>query len=316
MLAFKNCITYHFQPPKGFTAEQLNQALAAHPFTPCGSQELSRSGWSAPAMCIEGMVLDSHGILLIALEQEDRILPPAAVRQQLEEKVATIEAEQSRKVYRKERLQLKDEVIFNMLPRSFTKSRVTHAIICPARGLIHVDAASHKRAEDLLNRLREALGSLVVKLPQTKQPVDKVMTDWLQGSTMPNQLVLEDQCELRDPMTESGKISIKGQDLLSEEITAHLIGGYVVKRLALEWCEAYRFVLHEDLSLHRLQLVDEYRDSIDAEAPEDQQAALDEQVWRWGTQLSQITKELFQAFGGNADPDVFELQQEQDGEAA
>lgn len=316
MLAFKNCITYHFQPPKGFTAEQLNQALAAHPFTPCGSQELSRSGWSAPAMCIEGMVLDSSGFLLIALEQEERILPPAAVRQQLEEKVATIEAEQSRKVYRKEKLQLKDEVVMDMLPRSFTKSRTTHAIICPAQGLIHVDAASHKRAEDLLNQLRKALGSLNVRLPNTLHSPDKVMTSWLLGEAMPGQWVLEDECELRDPMTEGGKINAKGQDLLSDEITAHITGGYVVKRLALEWAQQYRFVLHEDLSIHRLRLSDECRQELDENTPEDMQAALEADVWRWGVELARLNKELIVALGGDANPETSELKQEQDGVAA
>lgn len=313
---FKNVITYHFQPAAGFTAEHLNQALAEHPFTPCGSQELSRQGWSAPSEQIEGMVLDSHGILLIALKQEERILPPSSVRQQLDERVAIIEAEQCRKVYRKEKLQLKDEVVMDMLPRSFTRSRVTHALICPQQRLIHVEASSHKRAEDLLNRLREALGSLTVRLHQTLISPDKVMTRWLQGEAMPGEWVLEDECELRDPMTEGGKIVAKGQDLLSDEITAHIEGGYLVKRLALKWCQAYRFVLHEDLSLHRLRMVDEYREQLDADTPEDEQAALETEVWRWGMQLSQLNKELIDAFGGHADPEAFDLEQQKDGEAA
>lgn len=316
MFAPKNVITYNFEPPADFTSEHLDQSLAEHPFTPCGRQELSRSGWTAPASCVEGMVLDSHGILLIALKYEERVLPAAAVRERLEEKVSIIEAEQSRKVYRKEKLQLKEEVLMDMLPHAFPKSRITYALVCPGQRLIHIEASSHKRAEDLLNRLREALGSLVVKLPQTKISPDKVMTSWLQGEAMPQVWALEDECELRDPMTEGGKIVAKGQDLLSDEITAHLEGGYVVKRLALEWNKMVRFVLHEDLSLHRLRLSDEYREQLDAETPEDVQAALETSVWRWGVQLSQLNKEIIQAMGGHTDDESFELKQEQDGVAA
>lgn len=313
---FKNVITYQFAPPAGFTAEHLDQALAQHPFIPCGSQELSHSGWAAPAECVEGTVLDSHGILLIALKQEERIVPAATVRQQLDEKVALIEAEQSRKVYRKEKLQLKDEIMMDLLPRSFTKQRVMFALVCPEQRLIHIEATSHKRAEDLLNRLRGALGSLVVRLPQTNISADKMMTTWLQGSDMPKAFALEDECELRDPMTEGGKIVAKGQDLLSDEITAHLEGGYLVKRLALEWSQMLRFVLHADLSIHRLRLSDEYREQLDAETPEDAQAALEASVWRWGVELARLNKELIGAFGGDANPDNFELKQEQDGVAA
>ncbi|SDZ95840.1 recombination-associated protein RdgC [Marinobacterium iners] len=314
MFAPKNIVTY--QAANLPTVDTLEQALQEHPFTPCGSQELSRSGWAAPADCIEGMVLDSHGFLLIALKHEERVLPPQSVREQLNEKVALIEAEQGRKVYRKEKLQLKDEVIMDMLPRSFTRSRITYALICPKQGLIHVDTPSHKRAEDLLNNLRAALGSLNVKLPQTKLSADKVMTGWLHSESMPNGWALEDECELRDPMTEGGKISVEGQDLLSEEITAHLAGGYVVKRLALEWQQQVRFVLHADLSLHRLRLSDEYRERLNAEAPEDAQAALETSVVRWGLEMARLTQELIETLGGHPDEEPFKLQQEQDGVAA
>lgn len=313
---FKNVITYQWQPPAGFTADHLDRALAQHPFTPCGSQELSRSGWTAPAECVDGMVLDSHDIFLIALKHEERIVPPATVRQQLDEKVATIEAEHSRKVYRKEKLQLKDDIMMDLLPRSFTRQRVMFALVCPEQHLIHVDSSSHKRAEDLLIQLREALGSLVVRLPQTNISADKMMTTWLQGSDMPKAFALEDECELRDPMTKGGKINAKGQDLLSDEITAHITGGYLVKRLALEWAQQYRFVLHEDLSIHRLRLSDEYREHLDEQKPEDAQAALEADVWRWGVELARLNKELIEALGGDASSDPFELKQEQNGVAA
>lgn len=316
MFAPKNVITYQFDPVGILSPEYLDRMLAEHPFTPCDSQELCRSGWTSPASCVEGMVLDSHGILLIALKHEERHLPAVAVRERLEEKVSLIEAEQSRKVYRKEKLQLKDEVVMDMLPHAFPKSRITYALIHPDQCLIHVDASSHTRAEDLLNKLREALGSLVVKLPRTKISADKVMTSWLQGDAMPQGWALEDECELRDPMTEGGKITAKGQDLLCDEISAHLEAGMLVKRLALEWQQMLRFALHEDLSIHRLRLSDEYREQPDAETPEDERAVLETEVVRFGLELARLHKELIEAFGGHPDEEPYQLKQEQDGVAA
>ncbi|GAA0683763.1 recombination-associated protein RdgC [Marinobacterium maritimum] len=299
MLWFRNLIFYRFEPPAGLTQEHLEQALAEHPFTPCGSQELSRSGWSQPINEAEEMlVFSSNGFLLINLMQEERILPASVVREQLDAKVALIEAEQSRKVYRKEKLQLKDEVVLDLLPRSFTRRRRTEAILMPQQGWILVNASSHKRAEDLLNQLREALGSLVVKLPQTRVSADKVMTSWLQGESMPQGWALEDECELRDPMTEGSKISAKGQDLLCDEISAHLEAGMLVKRLALEWQQQIRFVLHEDLSLHRVRLSDEYREQLDAETPEDVLAARDTELARMGLEYARLLPEVLEAFGG------------------
>ncbi|MBA4501949.1 recombination-associated protein RdgC [Marinobacterium marinum] len=299
MLWFRNLIFYRFEPPAGLTQEHLQQALAEHPFTPCGSQEMNRSGWSQPVKEAEEMlVFSSNGFLLINLLQEERILPASVVREQLDEKVALIETEQARKVYRKEKLQLKDDVIMDLLPRSFTRRRRIEAILMPQQGWILINTSSHKQAEELLNQLRQVLGSLTVKLPQTQLSADKVMTAWLQGEGMPQGWALEDECELRDPMNEGSKISVKGQDLLCDEISAHLEAGMQVKRLALEWQQQVRFVLHEDLSLHRLRLSDEYREQLDAEMPEDILAARDTELARMGLEFARLLPEVLHAFGG------------------
>ncbi len=85
------------------------------------------------------------------------------VRDALKEKVDEIEAEQMRKVYKKERDQLKDEIVQAFLPRAFIRKSGTFAAIAPKQGLILVDSASAKKAEDLLSTLREAIGSLPVR---------------------------------------------------------------------------------------------------------------------------------------------------------
>jgi recombination associated protein RdgC len=299
MLWFRNAIVYRFEPTPGFTPEHLTEALSAHPFTPCGSQELSRSGWSAPVSeANEMLVFSSNGFMLVNLLQEERILPASVVREALDERVALIETEQSRKVYRKEKLQLKDEVILDLLPRSFTRRRRTHALLMPQQGWLLVDASSHKRAEELLNQLRQALGSLRVQRVQTQVQPDKIMTGWVRGETMPQGWALEDECELRDPMTEGSKISVKGQELLCDEIGAHIETGMLVKRLALEWQQQIRFVLHEDLSLHRLRLCDEYRDQLEADTPEEVLAARDSELARMGLEYARLLPELIEAFGG------------------
>lgn len=310
MFAPKNIIAYTVTglPP----VQDLEAALREHIFKPRGASEYSRSGWAEPVPDLFGeqtLVIDSSGMLLITLKEQEADLKGSVVREALDERAAKIEAEQSRKVYRKEKLQLKDEVILDMLPRAFNKTRTTNALINPTGGYIFIDASSHAKAENLLNQLRHALGSLKVALIQTMHPAGMVMTTWLRGASMPKAFALEDECMLIDPMAEAGRITAKGQDLLSDEITAHIAGGYIVKRLALEWCQAYRFVLHTDLSIHRLRMVDEYRDRLDAETPEDAHEAIITDVWRWNVELTQLTNELIAAFGGSD----YQLAQETDG---
>ena len=45
---FKNLQVYRFTRPFELTAEQLETQLEACAFTPCGSQDISRFGWTRP----------------------------------------------------------------------------------------------------------------------------------------------------------------------------------------------------------------------------------------------------------------------------
>ena len=53
---------------------------------------------------------------IVALKREDKVLPGAVVRDLLAEKVAAIEAAEARNVGRKEKLELKEQIIDDLLP--------------------------------------------------------------------------------------------------------------------------------------------------------------------------------------------------------
>lgn len=301
MLWFKNAVWYRFTPDDTFGQESLEQALEGKPFTPCSRHELKRVGWSSPtAGLTDSPLFVSNGFMLICLQQEERILPSSVVRDALNERVEKIEQEEGRKVYRKERATLKDEVTFELLPRAFTRRRPTHALISPSQGWILVDASSLARAEQLLTELREALGSLRVRLPEVQHSPAATLSAWLrQDPPPPGGFALEQECELRDSLAdEKGLIRIKGQELTCAEIIAHLESGMQVSRLALCWEEQIRFLLHEDLTLHRLRLTDEYRDQLAEQAPEEELAALDADVTQLGLEFTRLIPQLLKAFGG------------------
>ena len=122
---FKNIRAYRLTSPFDLSAEQLGEQLAQRGFLPCAKSQALSLGW-VPALGEESgeLVHAAGGRLLLKLKREEKLLPSTVVREQLEEKVAAIEAEQARKVYRKERLSLKDEIVQDCLPRAFTRSAV------------------------------------------------------------------------------------------------------------------------------------------------------------------------------------------------
>ena len=109
---FKNIRAYRLTSPFDLSAEQLGDKLAQRAFEPCAKSQALSLGW-VPALGDESTELahSAGGRLLIKLKREEKLLPSTVVREQLEEKVAVIEQEQGRKVYRKERNTLKDEII-------------------------------------------------------------------------------------------------------------------------------------------------------------------------------------------------------------
>ena len=160
---FKNLQVYRFTKPCELRAEALHDMLAEHAFVPCGSQDLNRSGW-VPPLGRHGseFVHATAGYLMICLKRQDKLLPSAVVNEELEEKALAIEESESRKLARKEKQSLKEEIMFSLLPKAFTRSSLQFAYISPKHNLLVVDASSDKRAEELLSELRDAVGSLSV----------------------------------------------------------------------------------------------------------------------------------------------------------
>jgi recombination associated protein RdgC len=296
---FKNILIYRFTPDADFSEQHLENALLTKPFVPCGRQELKRQGWVSPSSFSESPVFVSNGMYLISLLQEERILPASVIKDELQVKVSKIEQDEARKVYRKEKDQLKDEIILELLPRAFSKRSATRALIMPQLGWIFVDAGSFKRAEDLLNSLREVLGTLKVKPLTVNQAPASVLSLWVQDEDqISTGFAVEDECELRDTSAEGGVIRVKGQNLFSDEIRAHLATDMQVTRLALTWQDQLSFMIYSDLSLHRLKLTDQYQEQLQQDSPEDEKAFFDAQLNQMGLELSNLMPSLIASFGG------------------
>jgi len=294
---FKNLRAYRLAAPFDLSPEHLDRQLVAKVFTPCAKSSAQSQGWVAPLG--EGYPL-AHGAarrLLLCMKREEKVLPATVVRELLEMRIAVIETEQARKVYRRERLELRDEIVRDCLPRAFTRSALCHACIDQPGNWLFVDAASANRAEELLNLLRESLGSLPVRLPETQQAPTTVMTGWLSRRTLPQGLALTGECELRAPGEGGAIVRCKGLDLLDGEIETHLDAGMQVTRLALAFEDKIGFVLSEDLTVKRLRFADTLREESDG-LEADPAARLDADFVLLSDALASLQQALMGWFGG------------------
>lgn len=297
---FKNLIVYRFTRPFKVTAESLEAALGQQRFSPCSSQQTSRYGWSSPfGKHSDALVHSAEGRFLICGRKEEKILPAAVVKDFLDEKVETIEQEQDRKVRKKERNNLKDEVIFELLPQAFSRYQETYAYIDCAAGILVVDASSAKRAEELCSFLRKTLGSLPISTLALKHAPAATMTHWLSGeTTLPPRFTLGDEAELKDMREQGAVIRCKQQELLSDEIAIHLQSGKQVTKISLEYADNFRFILGEDLIIRRLKYADSLIDKAADMSEGDAAASFDADFVLMTAEFDHFIPELIAVLGG------------------
>lgn len=296
---FKNLQLYRFTKPFELDAETLGLQLARHSFVPCGSQEATRSGWVPPlGRYGSEYVHVTNGYLMVCEKRQDKLLPAAVVNEALEEKVLQIEEREARKLPAKQRRSLKDEVVFNLLPKAFARSSLQYAYISPRDNLLVVNAASANRAEAMLDGLRAALGSLsVVPLASNSQPIE-VMTQWISSAQPASGFFLGEECELRDNADISCLIRCKNQDLGAAEIISHLKTGMQVSKLALSWQNRIEFLLDEKLIIKRLRFSDLVQEQADEIEADDVATRFDVDFAIMALELSGFFEALMQAFGG------------------
>jgi len=301
---FKNLQLYRFTKPFDLDASTLGQQLEQQAFVPCGSQDVTRSGW-VPPLGRHGseFVHSTNGYLMVCTKRQDKLLPGAVINEALEEKALEIESREARELPRKERRALRDEVYFSLLPKAFVRSSLQFAYISPRDQLLVVDAASAKRAEELLQDLRDALGSLsVIPLVSKHQPID-VMTRWVSSAQIATGFELGEECELRDNADVSSVIRCKNQDLTSAEIVNHLKTGMHVSKLALNWQQRLEFVLDEKLVVKRLRFADMVQEQASDIEADDAAAQFDVDFSIMALELSAFIEALAEAFGGTETTD-------------
>ncbi|UFH48079.1 recombination-associated protein RdgC [Pseudomonas sp. KNUC1026] len=301
---FKNLLVYRLTQDIPFDPQALEDALASKPARPCASQELATYGFVAPFGKGPDAPLAhvSGDFLLVAARKEERILPGSVVRDAVKEKVEEIEAEQMRKVYKKEREQIKDEIIQAFLPRAFIRRSSTFAAIAPKQGLILVNSASAKRAEDLLSTLREVLGTLPVRPLTVKIAPTATLTDWVKTQKAAADFFVLDECELRDSGEDGGIVRCKRQDLTSDEIQLHLNTGKLVTQLSLAWQDKLSFVLDDKMIIKRLRFEELLQEQAEQDGGDDDLGQQDASFTLMMLTFGEFLPALFEALGGEDTP--------------
>lgn len=297
---FRNLRLYRLPEQWDMDGDALEKLLAALPLTHCGSLDMVSRGWVYPRE--EGAFI--HRVnrqWLLALGIEQKLLPTSVVRQAAAERAAKIEAEQGRKVGRKELRDLRERVTEEFMPRAFAQRRTTWCWIDPVNHWLVLDAGSDARADEFLEVLQKSVSGVALRPLQTQVSPTSAMTDWLAGGEAPAGFSIDEDLELRSAAEAHAAIRYVRHALEGGEIRKHIAEGKIATKLGLTWNDRISFVLTEKLQLKRLAFLDILKEQAEQDAETaDEQFDVDFAIM--AGEAAKLLADLVVALGGEMKP--------------
>jgi recombination associated protein RdgC len=239
-------------PKQTFSVETITEKLEQLAFTPCLPSFPYSTGWVSPVDEDDApLVRAVNGYIMVCIQIEEKILPNIVISQELKEKIKQIESGQDRKVRQKEKLSLKDEITFTLLPRAFTKLSRLYAFIDTKNNWLVLGSTSASKNEQFLTLFKRSICEEVQTLDIIKPTA--IFTHWLKTQDYPSLFAIENACVLQDPNQQKRVIRCQHQDLFAQSIQALIKDGCEAKQIALSWHDRVKFVLAEDFSLRSIQ---------------------------------------------------------------
>lgn len=285
---FRNLRFFQVHSPWPANEAELTEQLAERAFTPCGAFAEQSAGWEAPTGVEDDPLCRRvAGADLLQLRTQSRVLPAAAVREALEERVAEFRRRTKLEPPRRELRRLRMETREQLLSRALVKSDRTRACFLADEALLVVDAATPARAEWLLDHLRPCLGSLQCAPADLGFQPAALMKRLFLGPPLAG-LRLGEECRMQNPTDTRSTGTWRHFDLTDPALRRHVEEGLGLSQLGLVLDEVMQFVLAEDGAVGKLKLLDMDDDGGD----EDPVAALDAEIALLAGALRRLLKAL------------------------
>jgi len=293
---FKNLSLYRLPADWNVSAAELEEKLAHRTLQPCSPLEMLSRGWVAPSST--GRMLHTvNQQHLIALGVDQKLLPSSIIRQEAQKRAEVLADSQGFPVGRRQMRDLKMRVGEELRARALTRRRMTRAWIDPVNGWFVVDAGSAGKAEELVEALRDLLGSFAVQFVETQRTPHTSMAAWLTHGDAPAPFGIDQDLELQTADPTKATVRYVRHALDGKEIKTHLAGGKYPTRLGLTWNGRISFVLTEKLQVKRVEFLEMTKDSADGgELDKAEQFDVDFAVM--AGELAKLLDDLMQVLGG------------------
>jgi recombination associated protein RdgC len=292
---FRNIRLYRTASPWPETEEELSQSLAEQSFVPCGAFSEKSGGWESPTHDDSSQFSRRlAGADLLQLRTQTRVLPPAAIKEALEARVAEYRERMSQDPPRSELRRLKEQTRDELVPKALVKSDRIRGFYLKDENILGIETATPANAEWFIDHLRKALGRLHCSpLAFEKSPLE-LMSKVFMGRGVAR-FELGRECRMQSQLDNKSIVTWRDLDLDDDSIRHHLTEGMQLTHLGLSYDHILSLVLSTDCVISKFKFFEsEAVDTIDDEDPIARQDA--DFVLMTGT-LKRILQDLSKELG-------------------
>lgn len=290
---FKNALIYQVQNMPEHS--ELDTILLEHQIKPCPPHSRYIYGWLD---ALNGkMVHTIEGVSLFVMGKEERILPNSVINQMLEEKIQVIEAEEARTIRRSERNQMKEELEFTLLPKSFSIQKKTWAYYNAKTQYLIINSSSLTMGEQFCSLLRKSVKNIEITPLTLDMNLSARLTQCIQQPhSLPNHFDLGEKVVLQSPDDEKKRFNCKGYELPAEEIDDLLKRGLQAIELSFQYNEKLDFTLTHQMVLKNIKcrdlLLEELQQTKKLDTKEEE---FDSSFVILATELNHLIQEVLQS---------------------
>jgi len=295
---FQNLRFYRVTSPWPDSEEALSEILSVNPFSPCGAFAERSAGWEPPGNIESGPLCRRlNGADLLLLRTQSRVLPAAAIRDALEERVIEFRSRMKLEPTRGEVRRLKEETRNELLPKSLVKSERSFACYIHSESLLVVNAGTVTKAEWLIEQLRTCFNQFsCTPLTFRKSPADLLTGIFLGDS--PLGFSLGRECRMQDVM-ESKSVAIwRDFELTDPSIRQHVVEGMRLTHLGVVFDEVMNCVMDQEGVVSKVKFIE--GDAVDQWDSEDPMAKLDADFVLLTGAVRRLIEDLKKLLGGFA----------------
>jgi recombination associated protein RdgC len=295
---FRNLRFYRVTSPWPESEEELSEILSKNAFSPCGSFSERSAGWEALGNNEDDPLCRRlNGADLLQLRTQSRLLPAAAIKEVLEDRVDEYRTRMAQEPSRADLRQLKEETRNKLLPQALVKSERNRACFIHSESLLVIDVATITKAEWVIDQLRACFDQFYcTPLTFNNSPADLLHRIFMGESTLGFSLGRE--CRMQEISDSKSVVTWRDFELSDHSIRQHVVEGMKLTHLGVGFDEVMNCVISDEGIISKVKFIE--GEAVDNWGTEDPMAKLDADFVLLTGAVRRLVEDLKKLLGGFA----------------